>query len=802
MLFKDRGTTLLALLTLALGIGATATLFSFAEALYFRGLPVPDANRIVHVYEGRSNSSATQTSLPDYLYYRDRAQAFHSLAAHYPGSPLHVVIDGVPQAVMGSVVTASYFDVLGLRPQLGRLFTPEEDAVRNRDAVAVISHGLWQRRLRGDATAIGRSIVVNGRAFTVVGVAPERFVGASRGTVSSDIWIPSAMFGVGYRYCDAFLRDCTVVDLIGRLKSSVTIEQAESELSVLAQQLNTTYPRGDRRDRRQLMVLAAKGVYPAQQSDSRSMVQLLLGGVGLLLLIACANVAGLMLARGLSRRKEITVRLALGASRSRVVRQMLTESALLAAIGGALGLIVAWWSIDIVSAYYGRNYSGFVLNFDMAIGWELITLTVVVCGLTAIACGITPALQAARTDVAPALKREGPSGQRQRTRSRDLLVMAQIAMSIVLLVGAGLLVRSILDLSKGPGIDSTKIALLRLRPSLVAYSGERAHEFQRAVIERLESLPGVEAAATAVGLPVFGFGNQVTVRDQAANARVEVGGVLVSHVGDGYLEVLGLPLVAGRDFNLTDRSPTRLVAIADTTLAAALGGPDRAVGRMITFDNQPVEIVGVAAAAQFRNILEPAKPYLYLNYWQQGGDGFAGDSRTHVRVAGDATLMLEQLRREIAAIDPNVPISEDYSLRDRVNFNFRPVRFTMALLVCFSSIALVLSMVGLYGVVSSVAWLRRREVAVRLALGATPRQVRNLLAGHGVRLALPGVLIGIVGAYFSARLLQSLLYGVGPHDLETFVLAPAILLVVSIAATYVPVRRAMHVDPAVVLRDE
>ena len=228
------------------------------------------------------------------------------------------------------------------------------------------------------------------------------------------------MFGVGYRYCDAFLRDCTVVDMIGRLKSSVTIEQAESELSVLAQQLNTTYPRGDGRDRRRLMVLAAKGVYPAQQSDSRSMVQLLLGGVGLLLLIACANVAGLMLARGLSRRKEITVRLALGASRSRVVRQMLTESALLAALGGALGLIVAWWSIDIVSAYYGRNYSGFVLNFDMAIEWELITLTVVVCGLTAIACGITPALQAARTDVAPALKLEGPSGQRQRTAFRGI----------------------------------------------------------------------------------------------------------------------------------------------------------------------------------------------------------------------------------------------------------------------------------------------------------------------------------------------------------------------------------------------
>jgi predicted lysophospholipase L1 biosynthesis ABC-type transport system permease subunit len=358
-----------------------------------------------------------------------------------------------------------------------------------------------------------------------------------------------------------------------------------------------------------------------------------------------------------------------------------------------------------------------------------------------------------------------------------------------------------IDLNRGPGVDASRVLLLRLRPSLVGYGGERARRFQRNVIERLESIPGVEAAATSENLPLFMSGNDVTVRDHSSDRRLEIGGVRASHVGDGYFDVLGLSLLAGRDFNSADRVGSRPVAIADATLAAALGG-NEAVGRVVTVDGQSHEIVGVVPTAQFRKALEPLVPYLYLNYWQQTGEGFAADSRTHVRVAGDSAVMLPRLRREISALDRNIPISEDYPLRDRVRFTFQPVRMAMTMLVYFGGVALVLSLVGVYGVVSSVALMRTREVALRLALGASPIQIGALMARHGLRLVIPGVVFGVVAAFYSTRALQSLLYGVALHDPATFVAVPLLLIGVALAATVGPVRRAMGVDPAVTLRNE
>ena len=800
-LLKHRGTTALALLALALGVGTSATLFSLIDTLYLRPLPVPGSEQIVHVYEQRQNGEPGQTSLTDYFYYRAHSPAFDELAAHYPSSPMHIVIGNDPISVTGSVVTASYFSVLGISPHLGRFFTADEDTVRDRDAVAVVGYSFWMNALGADPQVLGRSIEVNGRAFTIIGVAPRGFEGVTRGASVSQVWVPSALFRVGYRYCDAFDPACTVVDVIGRLKASFTRHEAASGLAVLARQLDSAHPRRNPDRERRIIVLQAKGAYPSVQDSNGPIVRMLLGGVGLLVLIACANVAGLMLAGGLARRREMAVKIALGASRARVMRQMLGESALVAVSGSALGLALATWAVDLVSAFYGSDYAGRPVNFEVSIGAWPLAATTILCGLTAILCGAAPAVQAARTDVLSSLKAEGGSGKRSRTRSRDALVIAQVAMSTVLLVGAGLLVRSTIDLMRGAGIDAERVALLRLRPSLVGYDAGRARVFQRAVIERLKSIPGVEAAAPAENLPVFVGGGDVVIKDDSYGRLTELGAVRASHVGDGYFDVMGLRLLAGRDFNNGDRPGSRQVAIADATLAAALGGGD-VVGRVVAVDGEPHEIVGVAPAAQFRNALESPVPYLYLNYWQQDGDGFAADSRTHIRVGGDPSAFLPRFRREITAIDRNVPVSEDYSLSDRVRFNFQPVRMAMTMLVFFGCVALTLSVVGIYGVLSSIAAMRTREVAVRMALGARRTQIGWLMADHGLRLVIPGALIGVIVALFSSSVLQSLLYGVAHRDLTTFVTVPVALVVVAIAAMVVPVRRTMGVDPAVTLRGE
>jgi predicted permease len=714
---------------------------------------------------------------------------------------MHVVVGNDPVAVTGSVVTASYFTVLGITPYLGRFFTADEDAVRDRDAVVVVSYGFWANTLGADPQALGRSIDVNGRGFTIVGIAPRDFNGVVRGGSVSQLWIPSAMFAVGYRYCDALDPDCTIVEMIGRLKRSVTIQEAETGLAVLARQLDATYPRRNPNRPRSVTVLHANGAYPAVQTSNGPIVRLLLGGVGLLVLIACANVAGLMLAGGLSRRKEMAVKIALGASRARVMRQVLAECVLLAISGSVFGLALAAWAVDLVSAFYGADYAGRPVNFNVSLGAWPLAATTILCGSTAILCGMAPAIQAARTDVLPALKLEGVSGRRTRTRSRDVLVASQVAMSTVLLIGAGLLVRSTTDLMRGPGIDPDHVALLRLRPSLVGYDAERARTFQRAVIERLTAVPGVERAATSENLPVFFSGSEVTISSESSGGRIELTEVRASHVGDGYFDVMGLRLLSGRDFNSGDRPGTRRVAIANATLASALGGSD-IVGRVITVDDEPHEIIGIVPGAHFRNALEPPAPYLYLNYWQQDGEGFAADSRTHVRVAGDPTAILPRLRREVAAIDRNVPVSEDYPLRDRVRFHFQPVRMAMTILVLFGVVALTLSVIGIYSVLSSIAMMRAREVAVRMALGARRQQIGWLMADHGLRLVIPGVIIGVLAALFSSAVLRSLLYGVAHHDIATFAAIPLVLVFIAFAAMSVPIRRTMRVDPAVTLRGE
>jgi predicted permease len=503
-LAQSPGFTTIAVLTLALGIGANTVIFSLIETLAFRPLPVADANRLVHVVQTREGREGRYPlSMPDYRYYREHASVFDDLAAHYSSSPINFVGGGESREVNGSVVTANYFDLLQLHPAAGRFFTREEDEVAGGVPVAIISYDWWRREFDRDPQVIGRSLQLNGTAFVVVGVAPEAFRGVFIGGLEVDVWIPSAMFGVGYRYCDAAQRDCRVVKLLGRLKADRTLADAQNELSVLSKQLQSAYP--DSNKGLAALVLPAAGTnLDWRAKDARAPI-LLAAAVGFVLLIACANVAGLLLARGVARRGEIAIRLALGAGRWRLTRQLLTESVLLALIGGAAGLMVAVWAKDLLLAFYTVTSEGQRAYFRLDLDLAALAFTFGVSIFSALVFGMLPALQASRPDVLPALKDEGVGGA-PRSRARDAIVIAQVALSLVLLVGAGLLARSLAAVYRGPGFDPRPVALLRLRPGLVGQSAARAKAFQAEVIRRLEALPGVVAASPADMPPLPDWG--------------------------------------------------------------------------------------------------------------------------------------------------------------------------------------------------------------------------------------------------------------------------------------------------------
>jgi predicted permease len=800
-LANSRGFTVVAVVTLGLGIGANTTILSLADALFLRGLSVPDARDVVHVNGAVAGRADTYPlSFPDFRYYRERSRSFADIAAHYPGSPLSLVIDGVPSSIIGSVVTANYFTILRIRPALGRFFVPAEDSVRDRDAVVVIGYGLWRERFGGAPDVIGKRMLVNGTSFTIVGVAPPGFRGVIGGMPESQVWLPSAMFRVGYRYCNAFERGCTIVQMLGRLRRGVTLADAQVELDVLARQLASAFPETNRDVG--VRVVAARGA--TVRADQSRLVGLLAGAVGVVLLIACANLSGLLLARGLGRRKEVAVRVALGATQGRVVRQLLVETVLIALGAGAMGTVAAVWGKDLIQSLYGSDYAGRPINFSLEIGWSVLGWTLGLSMLCGIIAGLVPALESRRADVMRVLRDESTGSGLTRLRLRNLLVVSQVALSVALLVGAGLTIRSMQRLYQGRTFDPRRVVVLRLRPSLVGHESERAWRFQREVVRRLEALPGVESASPSEGIPMFGGGGEVDVSIPGRNVRGAADSVRVAtnRVGARYFATLGSGLLDGREFTDRDVAGTPNVAILNDVLADRLWPRARAVGRSVLIDGTPHEVIGVVRDLQSYSLTDRPQPYLFRSYWQQDDKtSWQEDSRTHVRVRGDPHAILPALRREIAAVDPDVPISEDYALSDRVRYTFQPVRVASRALVCFA-LALTLSMVGLYGVLAFAVSLRTREIAIRMALGTGRADVGRLVLGQSARLAVTGAAIGVAVALAGARLLASLLYGVPTHDLTAFIGAPLVLIAVALVATLVPVRRAMRVDHGIALRHE
>jgi putative ABC transport system permease protein len=798
MLRKNPGFTAVAVLTTALGIAANVSVFSFVDGLFLRSVPAKNPERLVRIV-APENDGEGLFSIPEYAYLRDHTKTVDELTAHYSSAPLYISANGETGEVQAAVVSSSYFAMLGLQPYLGRFFTREEDAVADRDAVAVLGYGLWQRIYGGDPGILGKSLLINGHSFGIIGVMPPSFRGVEIGGMPNEIWIPAMMIRIGYRHCDGFQPSCTILQLMGRLKPETNASEAQVEIATLMEQLRTSASGFD--ERLGVSVTPAIGISGGREYFLL-LTRLLTTIGGLLLLIVCANLGGLLVARGTARGAEIAMRRALGAGRGRIVRQLLTESLLLACAGGAVGMLISLWASRLLVGFYSVDDEGYRHLFDIRPDASVVLYSVAVTVTAGVLFGLLPALQASSTDLNQVLKSGGSNLGSSHRRSRAVLVTVQVAFSLALLVGAGLLARSAARIEAGTNMDVHHVLGLRLPLSLIRYPAAKAYTFKREVVRRLRELPGVESVSLAKG--------QGLVWHVKPGARMKLSGktypkpadepvVGYKQVAPDYFATLKIPFIAGRDFNESDRPGSPSIAIVNETLASRITSDRLPLDQTILIEDKPYRIVGVVKDAQVRNAVEGPLPVAYLSFWQ---DETLIEARMCIRVIGDPAAALPMIRKTIASIDPEVPVTETMPLIDQVRGAYTDARVASAVLSCAAALGLLLSAIGLYGVVSYEVSRRTKEIGVRMALGADFHDVVQLFLRQGFLMVIGGGMLGGVLSLATTRLLGAWLYGVRPSDPLSFGAAVSVLLAVTLIAGYLPARRATRVDPMVALRCE
>jgi predicted permease len=822
MLRRQPGFAAAAVLTLALGIGANTAIFSLVNATLLQQLPVADSGRLVYAYRGGVGGVF---SYPMYAQLRDGNHAFDGFAA-WAGISASLNADGATELVNGVIVTGNFFDVLGIAAAHGRLITVADDVMPGAHPVAVIGHAFWQARFAGRPDIVGREIRLNGHLFTIVGVAPAGFPGPQLGTVRN-VYVPMMMqatmrpprAGYSGEQNPDLLSHPTNSWLfgVGRLKPGIGGERARAELEALG----TTYLRTYMPVRppsapplRIMLVPVDQGDPNQQQLQS---VALLLGGVvGAVLLIACANIANLLLSRSASRRRELAVRLAVGASRARLVRQLLTESLLLSLIGGVTGVGLAWAVIQSFQAAPpppGALPLAVDFSMDQRVLWFSLALSL----LTGLVFGAVPALKASRPGLVPALKdASADSGDHgARLDLKKLLVITEVALSLPLLIAAGLFVRSLQSASAiEPGFDADKLVSAPLNINLLRYTRVQGVEFYRRIVERIESLPGVESASVARVALIAGAGRVLSLHVQgreASHDRVMSEGssivtgdlttVNANVIGPRFFRTLGVPLVLGRDFSDQDVEDRPPVIIVNETTARTHFPSGNAVGNRVSVNGPQGpwrEIVGVVRDSKYGALTEGAVPVVYLPLAQNHETGMTLYARASVPPA----LLVGSIRREIQALEPNLPVPNLQTVTETIGTSLYVARMGAWLLAVFGGLALLLAAVGIYGVLSFSISRRTREMGIRLALGAESRNVFLLVVRDGMLLAGVGIVIGLTGGLAGARSLASFLYGVPTSDPPTFVVTTLILTVVALLACVIPARRAMRVNPIAALRYE
>jgi len=806
MLLKNPGFTLIAVITLALGIGANTAIFNIVNALLLRPMPgVVEPERLVQVGRTYEDSAFDSLSYPDYLDYREQNTVFSGIAV-YSKTPLHLSnaeTEGRAERVRGELVSGGYFSTLGVKAVLGRTLTPDDDTAPGANPVVLIGYDIWQRRFGADMAIVGKTIKINARPFTVIGVSSEGFEGTVVGE-ATEMWLPITMFAQ-VRPQDQkgnflTMRGTVWIGGFARLKPGVTLQQAQAEMTAIAQRLALAYPNTNRTVG--VRLTPHFGMWPGDRADAQQFTELLLLAAGLTLLVACANIANLLFARATARQKEIGVRMALGAGQSRIIRQLLTESLLLALLGGLAGLVVARWASDFIMRYWTpKSYHGLQTSLDLSLDARVLAFAFAVSLVTSIIFGLVPAWQAARTDLLPALKDGAASGRAPRqARLRGALMVCQIAFSLVVLVGAGLCLRTLHNarsINRGYNIDHVLTAEIDLGRQ--GYSEEGGRSFHRQLLERVQALPGVEAASLAHKSPLSSqMGTQVRPEGLAENSPSTA--VRYNIVTPRHLETIGLRLLRGRDFNAQDTAQVPGVAIINEALAHSLWGEQNPLGRALLAptSRRRLEVIGVVNDARYGSVLRPPHMHLYLPVMQE----YQSSMALHVKMAGDAAKLSAGLQHEVRTLDPNLPIYNVRTLSAQLDQVLASQRVAAALISSLGLLTLLLAGIGLYGVMAYAVSQRTREIGIRMALGAQRGDVQKLIVRRGMAPALMGVTLGLLASFALTRVLKSLILGVSATDPATFAVITVILLIVALLACWIPARRATKVDPMTALRSE
>jgi predicted permease len=827
ILIQNPAFAAVAVLSLALGIGANTAIFTLIDTVILRPLPVRAPQELVVVARNPEQPS-TEFNYPDYCYIRDHNQSFSGVLATANWNwALSVPGEGeASEIVSGATVTGNYFEVLGVRSAVGRLFTPADNQTEGAHPVAVLGYDIWQRRFGGDFSIVGRAIRINGSTFTIIGVAERGFRGTAVGN-PAQIFVPAVMLRDVYRGVrDWNTRHFWWLDVIARLKPGVSMQAASAEMEVTWCHIVTSDPDykprpaynkdGEKYDH--ALVIPGAGGNSGFRDRFTKPLTVLMTVVGLVLLIACANVANLLLVRATRRQKEIAVRLAIGAGRGRLARQLLMETLVVSALGGVAGMVFAWWGDRALLGLLPKT--AIPIDLHLQPDWRMLAFAFAASLITGVVCGLAPAVQCTRPNLLTSLKNETAAARRSRFDLRRALVVAQVAISLLLLIGAGLFVRSLSKLENlDPGFARERVLLVKVDPQSSGYKGQRLRDYYERLLARTSEFPEVRAASLAMITPLAGqrINNNVAVPGYQFRPD-EKSSVDLNPVSPHYFETMGIPIVAGRDFREQDNpaftpdpssdkleppGPGPRVAIVNESFARRFFPRGSAVGgrlsRTRTFKmEESYEIVGVVKDARYFNVRRPTESMVYLPAWS-----FGSSIRTLcLRTRMNPEQIAGAVRREAAALDPAIPVQQTITLADQYDNSIAQERMVTTLCGFFGALALALAALGLYGVMAHSVANRVREIGIRMALGARGGEVLWLVLRETALMVGIGAAIGIPAALLLTRLVASLLYGLTPQDPLSLAVSTLILVAITVLAGYIPARRAIRVDPMVALRYE
>jgi len=788
LMLKKPGFTLVVVIALSLGIGANTAIFSVVNAVLLRPLPYRKPDRLVRVWEKDERSSQpgsdqSSVSPANFIDWRNQSQTLAEMAAFGVGS---VALAGrdEPEQVSASNASATLFPLLGVEPMLGRIFIPEEEQP-GHNTVVLIGHSLWQRRFGSDANLVGQTLMLDNRTFTVVGIMPPGFEFPK----DTELWTPLA-FNAGQEAT----RGAHFLEVIARIKPSVMLPQVRAEMDTIARQLQLQYPATNTGFGVTVIKLLDQEV-----GNIRPALFVLLGAVGFVLLIACANVANLLLARATTRQHEIAVRLALGANRLRIIRQLLTESVLLAVLGGSLGLLLSMWG---TSALLKLGPSNIPRLNEVRLDARMLAFTLAISVLTGVIFGLVPAFQSSKPDVNEALKEGGrkSTGGIKQNRMRRLLIVSEIALAMVVLVGAGLMIKGFLRLLEvDSGLNPKNVLAMKVKLHS-GYDPQRTRAFYRQLIERIEAIPGVEVAGATTMLPLAGDNRIYGFRKEGESPETLAEKANFRAVTTNYFHAIGISLVRGREFTETDTDGKPLALMINESMARRFWPDEDPLGKRVTIRNGPLphEIVGVVKDVKHFGLDKTTEPEMYVPHAQFP----AGAMAVVVHTTTDPLRLVSAIQNQVPALDKNQPITSIKTMEQIIADSLSPQRFTMLLLSFFAGIALILVVVGIYGVMACTVSQRTREIGIRMSLGAQASDVFRMIMRQALVLTLIGIGLGLAAALAVTRVMSSLLYGVNANDATTFIGISLILVMVALAASYLPARNGAKVDPMVAMRHE